>query len=123
LGDSAQYGPGRWDAEAAPGSLPRQPTGGRTLPYVMPIMSAAKALAATLAGQRTEVVFPLMPVAVKTPALPMVVAPPAPGTPGQWLHAEPGLWQFNDAQGLRRGFVLTGAQTPRRGEQSKLVVA
>jgi rubredoxin-NAD+ reductase len=123
LGDSAQYGPGRWDAEAAPGSLPRQPTGGSTLPYVMPIMSAAKALAATLAGQRTEVVFPLMPVAVKTPALPMVVAPPAPGTPGQWLHAEPGLWQFNDAQGLRRGFVLTGAQTPRRGEQSKLVVA
>ena len=123
LGDSAQYGPGLWQAEATPGSTPRQPTGGRTLPYVMPIMSAAKALAATLAGQRTEVVFPLMPVAVKTPALPMVVAPPVPGTPGQWLCAEPGLWQFNDAQGLRRGFVLTGAQTPRRGEQAKLVVA
>ena len=123
LGDSAQYGPGLWHAEAAAGSSPRQPTGGRTLPYVMPIMSAAKALAATLAGQRTEVVFPLMPVAVKTPALPMVVAPPAPGTPGQWLSAEPGLWQFNDAQGLRRGFVLTGSQTPRRGEQAKLVVA
>ena len=123
LGDSAQYGPGLWQAEAAPGSTPRQPTGGRTLPYVMPIMSAAKALAATLAGQRTEVVFPLMPVAVKTPALPMVVAPPAPGTPGQWLSAEPGLWQFNDAQGLRRGFVLAGSQTPRRGEQAKWVVA
>ena len=83
----------------------------------------AKALAATLAGQRTEVVFPLMPVAVKTPALPMVVAPPAPGTTGPWINAEPGLWQFNDAQGLRRGFVLTGAQTPRRGEQAKQVVA
>ena len=49
LGDCAQY------ASA----------GARVLPYVMPIMNAAKALAATLAGQPTELVFPLMPVAVK----------------------------------------------------------
>lgn len=123
LGDGAQYGTGRWDAHATPGSVQRQASGGRTLPYVMPIMSAAKALAATLAGQRTEVVFPLMPVAIKTPALPVVVAPPAPGTPGHWASVEPGVWQFSDAQGQPRGFVLTGAQTPRRSEQAKLIAA
>jgi len=107
LGDSAQY------ASA----------GGRTLPYVMPIMNAAKALAATLAGTRTEVVFPLMPVAIKTPALPIVVAAPAPGTPGAWRSVEPGIWQFIEPQGRQLGFVLTGKQTARRAEQAKLVVA
>ncbi|MEO8121090.1 MAG: FAD-dependent oxidoreductase, partial [Rhodoferax sp.] len=105
LGDGAQY------ASA----------GGRTLPYVMPIMSAARALAATLNGTRTDVVFPLMPVAIKTPALPIVVAPPEPGSAGDWRGAEPGLWQFIDAQGQARGFVLSGKQTARRAEQSKLL--
>ena len=107
LGDGAQY------ASA----------GNRTLPYVMPIMQAARALAATLAGQPTELVFPLMPVAVKTPALPLVVAPPAPGMAGDWHEAEPGLWQFFDASGSQRGFVLAGKQTARRAEQAKRVSA
>lgn len=96
--------------------------GNRSLPYVMPIMSAAKALAATLAGTRTEVVFALMPVAIKTPALPIVVAAPPPGTPGEWLATEPGLWHFRDAAQQVRGFVLTGRQTFRRAEQSRGVV-
>ncbi|MDO8448642.1 MAG: FAD-dependent oxidoreductase [Rhodoferax sp.] len=107
LGDGAQY------ASA----------GNRTLPYVMPIMSAARALAATLAGTRTEVAFPLMPVTIKTPALPLVVASAAPGTPGDWRSAEPGLWQFMGAQGQARGFVLAGKQTSRRAEQAKLILA
>ncbi|MDO9199005.1 FAD-dependent oxidoreductase [Rhodoferax sp.] len=95
----------------------------RTLPYVMPIMSAARALAATLAGTRTEVVFGLMPVSIKTPALPLVVVAPAPGTPGDWRNGEPGLWQFMGAQGQARGFVLAGKQTSRRVEQAKLILA
>ena len=106
LGDGAQY------ASAAD----------RTLPFVMPIMSAAKALALTLSGSPTELVFPLMPVAIKTPALPVVVAPPPQGTAGAWLAVEPGLWHFVDPDGLPRGFVLTGKQTARRGEQGKLLV-
>jgi rubredoxin-NAD+ reductase len=64
------------------------------MPYVMPSMSAAKALAATLAGTPTRVVFPLMPVAIKTPALPIVVAAPAPGAAGKWQSDEAGVWQF-----------------------------
>ncbi|MBA3058426.1 MAG: FAD-dependent oxidoreductase [Gammaproteobacteria bacterium] len=119
LGDSAQYASGRWgealDAAAAPVS------GGRTLPYVLPIMSAARALAATLAGTPSAVLFPLMPVAIKTPALPIVVAPPLPGTAGEWRSEEPGLWQFIDSEQHMRGFVLSGKHSARRAEQAKLV--
>ena len=97
--------------------------GHRSLPYVMPIMAAAKALAATLAGTRTEVVFPLMPVAIKTPALPCVVAAPAPGTVGEWRRVETGVWHFVDAMQQVRGFVLSGPQTSRRAEQAKWAVA
>ncbi len=104
LGDCAQY------ASA----------GQRTLPYVMPIMNAAKALAATLAGTPTQVVFPLMPVSIKTPALPTVVAAPHPALPGTWRTGDgEGVWQFVDADGVQRGFVLTGKSTARRMEQSK----
>jgi rubredoxin-NAD+ reductase len=95
---------------------------GRTLPYVMPIMHAAKALAATLAGQSTPVQFPLMPVAIKTPALPLVVAPAAPGAVGQWAQSEPGVWLFTDANQGLKGFALSGTHTSRRAELAKRVV-
>lgn len=109
LGDGAQYAKGFWgEGSSASNADTPSVSGGRILPYVMPIMSAAKALAATLAGTPTEVVFPLMPVAIKTPALPIVVAAPAPGTAGGWHSEEPGLWQFIDAQAQARGFTLTG---------------
>lgn len=108
LGDCAQY------ASA----------GQRTLPYVMPIMNAARALAATLAGTATPLVFPLMPVSIKTPALPTVVAAPHPDQPGTWKAGDgEGFWQFVDADGVQRGFVLTGASTARRMEQSKATQA
>lgn len=111
LGDSAQYA-------SAASALSAH---GLALPYVMPIMAAARALAATLAGTPTELAFALMPVSVKTPALPLVVAPPPPGMPGQWHAAEPGLWHWRDDAGLQRGFVLAGAQTAQRMVQSRLV--
>jgi len=95
---------------------------GVTLPYVMPIMTAARALAATLAGTPTDAVFSLMPVSVKTPALPLVLALPAPGSPGQWSSPEAGLWQWLDEAGVQRGFVLSGKQTAQRMAQSKQVV-
>ena len=95
---------------------------GVTLPYVMPIMTAARALAATLAGTPTGVDFPLMPVLIKTPALPLVVASPQPGSSGQWRSPQAGLWQWLDATGVQRGFVLSGSQTAQRMAQSRLVV-
>lgn len=50
---------------------------GKVLLYVMPLMAAARALAKTLAGQPTEVIYGAMPVMIKTPAMPVVVSPPA----------------------------------------------
>ena len=105
LGDSAQY------ASA----------GNTTLPYVMPIMNSARALAQTLAGQKTDVVFPVMPVAVKTPALPLMIAPPKLGYEGQWTSAEPNVWQFSNEENPVIGFVLAGAQTAKRAEMVKLL--
>lgn len=46
----------------------------RALPYVLPIMAAGKAIAATLAGQPTPIRFGDMPVRVKTPALPLTIS-------------------------------------------------
>jgi rubredoxin-NAD+ reductase len=111
LGDNAQYA-------SAASALSAH---GSALPYVMPIMAAARALAANLAGTPTALAFALMPVSVKTPALPLVVAPPQPGTPGQWNAPAPGIWQWIDDAGLQRGFVLAGTQTAQRMAQSKLV--
>jgi rubredoxin-NAD+ reductase len=85
-------------------------------------MSAAKVLAANLAGMGMPLVFPLMPVSIKTPSLPTVVASAHPSQTGSWV-AEPvktgGLWRFMDTDGQQRGFVLTGKQTSRRTEMSK----
>jgi rubredoxin-NAD+ reductase len=106
LGDAAQY------ASA----------GQRTLPYVMPLMNAAKALAATLSGTKTELVFPLMPVSIKTPALPIVVAAAHPSLAGSWVidaAGTPDVWRAIDVLGVQRGFVLTGKSTARRMELSK----
>jgi len=47
---------------------------GQVLPYVMPIMHCARALAKTLVGETTSVVYPIMPVIVKTTLHPIVVA-------------------------------------------------
>ena len=97
----------------------------RTLPYVMPIMNAARALAATLTGTPTALVFPLMPVAIKTPALPIVIAPPKPALTGAWVmdateeSTVGSVWRFLDAAQNQHGFVLTGKQTARRLELSK----
>lgn len=109
LGDCAQY------ASA----------GQRTLPYVMPVMNAAKALAATLNGTPTALAFPLMPVSIKTPAWPIVVAAAHPSLAGSWVAdaQEPsGVWRFIDEAGIQRGFVLTAKQTARRMELSKSTV-
>lgn len=58
---------------------------GTLLPYVMPLMQQARALAATLAGTPTAVAYLAMPVVVKTPAWPTVVCPPPADAEGQWV--------------------------------------
>lgn len=92
------------------------------LPYVMPIMQAARALAPTLLGQATALTYPAMPVMVKTPALPTIVSPPAKGAEGKWTTTpvEGGLEaRFESADGKLLGFALMGAATAQRGTLTK----
>ena len=95
---------------------------GLVLPYVMPIMQAARALAVTLTGQRTALTYPAMPVMVKTPALATIVSPPAKGATGQWKTnpIEGGLEaRFESNDGKLLGFVLMGTATAQRGALTK----
>jgi rubredoxin---NAD+ reductase len=84
---------------------------GHALVYVAPLMAAAKALGKTLSGEATEVSYPAMPVTIKTPACPVVVAPPAQGAEGDWEIEQDGRnvkALFRDASGNLLGFALTG---------------
>ena len=95
---------------------------GLVLPYVMPIMQAARALAPTLLGQATALTYPAMPVMVKTPALPTIVSPPAKGAEGRWTTTpvEGGLEaRFESADGKLLGFALMGTATAQRGALTK----
>ena len=95
---------------------------GLVLPYVMPIMQAARALAPTLIGQATALTYPAMPVMVKTPALATIVSPPAKGAEGKWTSTpiEGGLEsRFESADGNLLGFVLMGTATAQRGALTK----
>ena len=87
---------------------------GHVLVYVAPLMACARALAKTLAGEPTEVSYPAMPVTIKTPACPVVVAPPPVAAEGQWQISAEGSSvraEFRDAGGGLLGFALTGDAT------------
>ena len=90
---------------------------GHVLVYVAPLMAAARALAATLAGEATDVSYPAMPVAIKTPACPVVVSPPAKDADGEW-HFEgdaPDIKAlFRSGSGELLGFALTGQAVKER---------
>lgn len=91
---------------------------GLVLPFVMPIMHAARALAATLSGKPTAVVYPAMPVLVKTPACPTIVSPPPAGAAGSWsitADDESVKSLFLGADGKLLGFALHGKAAAERG--------
>ncbi len=96
---------------------------GLNLPFVMPLMHGARALAATLSGTDTPVHYPAMPVVVKTPACATVVCPPPQGSQGEWSEhiSQSGVRaDYLDPQGQLLGFALLGDRTPERlslGEQ------
>lgn len=84
---------------------------GHVLVYVAPLMAAARALGKTLAGEATDVVYPAMPVTIKTPACPVCVNPPPRDAEGDWSFEEDGrniVATFRNAAGDLLGFALTG---------------
>ncbi|WP_162634819.1 FAD-dependent oxidoreductase [Pseudomonas putida] len=97
------------------------------LPYVMPIMLQARALARTLAGQPTPVAYPAMPVTIKTSVLPTIVASPM-DSEGLWSTERVGRCDkgianvkslYYDQQQRMSGFVLMGAATQEKSELLK----
>ena len=84
---------------------------GLSLLYVMPLMSCARALAKTLAGNPTAVSYGAMPITVKTPVCPLVVSPVPPGYEGVWSVEGSGpdiKAVCRDADGKLLGYALTG---------------
>ena len=101
---------------------------GHLLPYVMPLMQQARALAATLAGTPTAVAYPAMPVVVKTPAWPTVVCPPPMHAQGQWSITatdEAIEARFTSAENPEQllGFALQGKAVTQRQALAALVPA
>lgn len=95
---------------------------GLVQPYVQPLMVQARALAATLTGAPTAVVYPAMPVMVKTPAHPVAVLPPRAGAVGGWKIdcSTDGVCALHlDEAGRLQGFALTGAEAAKRNELVK----
>lgn len=96
------------------------------LPFVLPLMAQARAVAATLAGKETALVLPAMPVVVKTPALPVVVCPPPQGVTGEWRveGTAPDLKAlYVDGDGVAQGFALTGRFVGERQALGKTMPA
>ncbi len=103
LGDVAQY-------QLADGSQ-------QCLPYVAPILTAARALAQTLHGKPSPITLEASPVIVKTPSYPLAFLHPGPATTGSWQQTqdEAGISaRFIDQQQIVRGFALAPASLARR---------
>lgn len=99
--------------------------GGKIQPFILPIMHAGRALAKILNGENARVIFPAMPVVVKTPAHHIAVSPVARDAVGAWqtLASGDGIkLGFFDAQNKLTGFVLTREFAAERNEMSKLLV-
>jgi rubredoxin-NAD+ reductase len=99
---------------------------GHVLVYVAPLMAAARALAATLTGTPTEVVYPAMPVTIKTPACPVCVSPVPKDAAGEWTiegDAPDIKALFHNPEGELLGFALTGQAVKERMPLAKQLPA
>ena len=93
--------------------------------YVSPIMSAARAIAASVLGTPTDMRFPTLSVQVKTTACPVILLPAPIGADGQWItekdDAEGLRTLFKDRNGTILGYVLTAARCAERIELDRMI--
>jgi len=90
---------------------------GQCLPFILPIMHGARALAATLSGNPSALHYPLMPLVVKTPACPLVMIAVPPNSVGDWemRQTDAGFSAvFRDNSGRILGFALMGEAMAQR---------
>jgi rubredoxin-NAD+ reductase len=91
----------------------------RTLPYVAPVMAAARAIASTLTGKPTPITFAATPVIVKTPSYPLALVPPPAHAiaKGEWTLSYQGdahIARFRDESGTLLGFGVAPQQAALR---------
>ncbi|GAA4026164.1 FAD-dependent oxidoreductase [Actimicrobium antarcticum] len=96
LGDCAEYTAGNMAM-------------GQILPYIAPLMTAARAIARTLSGTPTVIDLKPSPVLVKTPSYPLALVAPAPQevASGHWIETSGGVQtiaRFYDRHGVMTGF-------------------
>ena len=108
LGDCAEY--------TLPGDGGLQP-----LPYIAPIMSAARAIARTMTGEPTTIDLKPAPVIVKTPSFPLALLPPSVGTAktGTWHAQEDGartICRFYDDNDVMCGFGVAPQEAAVRAQ-------
>lgn len=108
LGDCAEY-----VADASGGTC--------TLPYIAPLMAAARAIARTLAGQPMPIELKPTPVIVKTPSFPLALMPPPlhARTGGMWQETQHGqrvICRYYDSAGVMVGFGVAPQEAVVRQE-------
>jgi len=84
---------------------------GLHLLYVQPLINCARSLAKTLVGQNNLIKYPVMPVVVKTPSMPVATCPPSDLSRGRWIieGRSPHLQAvFRDSDDNLLGYALTG---------------
>jgi len=91
----------------------------RTMPYIAPLMAAARAIARTLSGSATPIAHVPAPVIVKTPSYPLALLPPPQPmlAGGLWRDAMQGdaqISRFFDANGIMQGFGVAPQQASLR---------
>jgi len=94
------------------------------MPYVMPIMHCSRAIAKSLTGEATAVVFPAMPVAIKTAAYPITVLPAPINEDGKWVSLEENggfKLAYVNKENQLKGFVLTEGKTSQRMAMAALL--
>jgi rubredoxin-NAD+ reductase len=106
IGDCAQY------TDPEDGSRP-------VLPYIAPIMVAARAIAKSLTGEITQIELKPAPVIVKTPSYPIALIAPAPqiAALGKWEHERDGavtISRFYDAANVMKGFAVAPQESKVR---------
>ena len=87
------------------------------LPYIAPIMQAAKTLAKTLTGTETALSLPAMAVVIKTSCYPLVVCKPPFAVEANWEFEEKeNILRacLKDSAGKLHGFILTKEATKER---------
>ncbi|WP_019141700.1 FAD-dependent oxidoreductase [Noviherbaspirillum massiliense] len=93
----------------------------RPMPYIAPLMAAARAIARALAGEHTAIELKPSPVIVKTPSFPLALLPPPPHAlaSGYWetsLEEERMICRFYDPREVMTGFGLAPQEATLRQE-------